>query len=33
MHVLVYSKDEENALTACDGREMAIEQRLVKAAA
>lgn len=32
MHVLVYSNDEKNELTACDGREMAIEQLLAKAA-
>ena len=30
MHVLVWTEQEKNALTACDGREMAIEQMLAQ---
>ena len=29
-HVMIYSKEEKTALTACDGREMAIEQMMAK---
>ena len=32
MHVMVWSNEEKNSLTACDGREMAIEQMLAAAA-
>ncbi|EPL59891.1 hypothetical protein B382_24208 [Stutzerimonas stutzeri B1SMN1] len=32
-HVMIYSKEEKTALTACDGRDMAIEQLLAKQAA
>lgn len=31
MHVIVWSNEEKNPLTACDGREMAIEQMLANA--
>ncbi|GLR55193.1 hypothetical protein GCM10007923_64150 [Shinella yambaruensis] len=32
MHVLVYSDQEKNVLTACDGREMALEQMMAQQA-
>lgn len=30
IHAVIYSNEEKNALTACDGRDMAIEQLLAK---
>ena len=32
IHAVIYSNEEKNALTACDGRDMAIEQLLAKQA-